>query len=691
MNVTFYSQWLRTATALFFLSVGSFMHADTITKQDYETLCQEVWHHNKLYNVDHAPEISDEQFDFLFKRLESIEAAHPEWVTRESPTQRVGSMLTAGFSTVAHTISMLSLANTYSKEELADFIARMHKLVEKPLVPFSVELKMDGIAITVRYENGLLVRGVTRGDGKKGDDVTSNLRTIKSLPLRLYGDNIPQLLEVRGEVFMPRQAFDELNRQREAAEEVVWANPRNAAAGSLKLLDPREASKRPLDVVFYGIAEMEPQALDTQFACHAYLRTLGLPTLPMVAQAESLEDIWKFATKVHETRNKLPFDIDGIVVKVDSIRDQKRLGATGKDLRWAVAYKFAAEQAVTRILDITVQIGRTGVLTPVAELEPVVLAGSTIARATLHNQEEVARKDIRVGDYVVIEKGGDVIPKVVSVETARRSEGSQAWVMPTRCPSCDALVERVEEEVAVRCPNRNCPEQILRRIAFFASKDAMDIDTLGEKIVTQLVAKGFVRNPSDLYRLTPTQLYQLTNFKDKAVDNLLKSLDKSRDVELSRFILALGIRHIGVGTAELLASKAGSVEALSKMTLEELVAIDGIGGTVAQSVVDFFKDPAQAAEVERLLEGGVKPRSVAVVVYVDHPFQGKTFVLTGSLLNYTRTDAAKLIKERGGKVVGSVSKKTDYVLAGDAAGSKLDKANELGVKVLSEDDFVKLL
>ncbi len=662
-----------------------------LTHRDYERLCHEIWHHSKLYYVDHAPVISDEAFDALYKKLEELEAAHPEWITPESPTQRVNEALTSGFPTVQHAIPMLSLANTYSKEELQAFIARMHKLVGHSNVIFSVELKMDGIAITVRYEKGVLVHGVTRGDGKSGDDVTSNLRTVKSLPLKLIGDAIPDLLEVRGEVFMPHQGFDALNKQKEAAGDELWANPRNAAAGSLKLLDPREAAKRPLEVVFYGIAEMHPHPLATQHACHHYLAELGLPTLPIVAQCASFDEIWAFASRVHEARRTLPFDIDGVVVKVDSIRDQKRLGYTGKDYRWAVAYKFAAEQAVTRVREITVQVGRTGVLTPVAELEPIFLAGSTISRATLHNAEEVARKDIRVGDTVVIEKGGDVIPKVVSVNLDKRPEHTHPWRMPQECPCCGTPIERDPDEVAIRCPNRDCPEQIHRRIAFFASKDAMDIDTLGTKVVAQLIKHGFVKNPSDLYRLTEQQIGQLPGFKEKAIANLLTSIDRSRQVELSRFILALGIRHIGVGTAELLANKAGDMETLAKMSKEELMRIEGIGEIVADAVIAYFRDPDQQAEVQRLLEVGVAPKSVAVVVYDGHPFQDKNFVLTGTLEHYTRNDAAKLIKERGGKVVGSVSKKTDYLLAGSDPGSKLDKAKELGITILDEESFRKFL
>lgn len=658
--------------------------------EDYVRLCQEIWHHNKLYYVDHAPVITDEQWDKLINELKAMEEEHPEWITPDSPTQRVNESLTKGFASVGHTVPMLSLANSYSREELEDFIKRIHKLVGRQQVKFCTELKMDGIAITVRYEEGVLKRALTRGDGKKGDDVTVNMRTIGSLPLRLSGAHIPPVLEARGEVFMPRKGFEELNKQRELAGEEPWANPRNAAAGSLKLLDPKEASLRPLDVLFYGIAQMSSSP-DSQAVCHTTLRNIGLPTPPMIAECETLDEIWAFAEKVHAARATLPFDIDGIVVKVDSIAEQKRLGTTGKDYRWAIAYKFAAEQATTVVRDITIQVGRTGVLTPVAELDPVFLAGSTIARATLHNAEEVSRKDIRIGDFVIIEKGGDVIPKVVSVDLTRRPAGTHAWKMPTQCPACHTPVEQVKDEVAVRCPNRLCPEQLHRRITFFASKECMDIDSLGEKIVAQLIEKGFVKRPSDLYRLSADQLYQLQGFKDKSVNNLLGSIEKSKSVSLDRFMLALGIRHIGSGTAELIARRAGSMQKVLTMTEDELLSIDGIGDVVAQSIVEYFRDGENVAEVQRLLEGGVSPHQEEVVSYSGHPWNGKTFVLTGTLVQYTRTDAAKLIKERGGKVAGSVSKSTDFVVAGDSAGSKLDKARQLGVTILSEAEFIAAL
>lgn len=660
-----------------------------MTRTEYDKLCQEVWRHNRLY-YEATPEISDEAFDHLLKKVEEIEKKHPEWVTSASPTQRVGEIATS-FHTVAHRIPMLSLANTYSKEELVDFLNRVHKLTGKKGSTFSCELKMDGIAITALYEKGIFKQGITRGDGKKGDDITSNMRTISTLPLQLYGSHVPERLEVRGEVFMPHQVFKKINEERKEAEELLWANPRNAAAGSLKMLDPSLVAKRGLRVVFYGIAESSSAGITSQFESHAYLKSLGLPVLAEVALCHTLDEIWAFADKVRGLRTKLPFDIDGIVVKLDDLKEQQRLGNTDKNPRWAVAYKFAAEQAVTRIEDILVQVGRTGVLTPVALLQPVFLAGSTIARATLHNEEEVLRKDIRIGDTVTIEKGGDVIPKVVEVDLKKRPSHSHAWKMPTHCPACGAAVVRSPGEVAVRCPNTvGCPEQVLRRLEFFVCKAALDIDNMGEKVVEQLYKRGFVKRPSDIFGLTELQLAQLDGFKAKSINNLLTSIQKARTPTLERFIMALGIKHVGASTAADLAAKTGSIQNLMQMKAEELQNIEGIGSIVATAVTEYFADPANVQEIERLLHY-LTPHQQEVITYVDHPFHGKNFVLTGSLENYTRTTAAALIKERGGKVTDSVSKKTDYVLAGTDPGSKLDKARTLQIPILDEPSFTKML
>jgi DNA ligase (NAD+) len=662
------------------------------TKHTYDQLCQLIWHHNRLYYVEHAPEISDEEYDMLFKRLEQLEKEHPEWISPASPTQRVNESPTEGFQTVVHRIPMLSLANTYSKEEIENFMIRIQKQLGSKHFAFSAELKMDGIAISAIFEKGLFIRGVTRGDGRRGDDITANMRTIENLPLQLYGKNVPDWMELRGEVFMPRSVFQQLNEQKMQDGEPLWANPRNAAAGSLKLLDSQEVAKRGLSIVFYGIAEESTESLTRQSQVNPFLRSLGLPTLEYTAYCQSIEEIWAFAEKIRSLRTSLPYDIDGIVVKLDDLKDQKRLGHTGKNPRWAIAYKFAAEQAMTRILGITVQVGRTGVLTPVAELEPVFLAGSTIARATLHNEEEIQRKDIRIGDIATIEKGGDVIPKVVSIDLSQRPTHTHRWHMPKVCPACGTAVVRVPGEVAVRCPNEDqCPEQQIRRLIYFAGKEAMDIDHLGEKVITQLVQKGFVTVPSDIYTLTEEEVSQLAGFKAKSIHNLLTSIERSKEVSLARFIMALGIKYVGTGTAEILAAKAGTIQRLSHMTEEELKEIEGIGDKVAQAIVHYFAQPAHQAEVQRLLSAGVKPQTTQVIHFTGHPFQSKNFVLTGSLEHYTRSSATRLIKERGGNVTSTVSKKTDFILAGADPGSKLEKGKQLSVTILSEEEFMALL
>ena len=664
------------------------------TKEDYYKLIAEIRKHDRHYYAEARPVITDYEYDRLVKELEDIEDQHPDWITPSSPAQRVGEMLTKGFKQVEHAIHMLSLANTYSKEELEDFIKRVHKFLGRRALHFCAELKMDGIAVTVRYEKGIFVQALTRGDGKKGDDITGNMKTIRAMPLELFGPHVPAALEVRGEVFMLHKVFQELNCKKEEAGEEAWANPRNAAAGSLKLLDPKEVNQRKLNAVFYGFADEVDPPVPTQYECHQFLKKIGLPVFDehFRKRCADVEEILQFADLVHDQRHALPFDIDGIVIKVDELRYHDQLGMTGKSPRWACAYKFAPEQALTRICEITVQVGRTGVLTPVAELEPVLVAGSTIARATLHNQEEVERKDIRVGDFVVIEKGGDVIPKVVQVDLKKRPKDTHPWKMPGSCPSCGAHVVHSEGEVAVRCPNsKGCPEQRMRRIAFFAGKDAMDIDHLGEKVVEQLVSKKLVETVSDIYRLTEKDLAKLEGFKEKSIENLLASIDKSRHVTLARFILALGIKYVGEGTAEILAENARDIEKLAEMSEEELLKIDGVGEKMAAAIIDYFSEDANRKEIHELLKLGVKPQASKISRRTDHLFSNKTFVLTGALEKYSRDQASTLIKERGGKVSGSVSSKTDYVLVGEDPGSKLDKARELKIKTLSEKEFGNLL
>jgi DNA ligase (NAD+) len=621
-------------------------------KSDYEKLVEEIRKHDRLYYVENKPVISDYEYDHLLKRLEKMEAEHPDWVTETSPTQRVKDPLRTGFKQAPHAVPMLSLDNTYNKEELEEFIKRLHKLLEKKHVPFCTELKMDGVAVSVRYEKGIFTRALTRGDGKKGDDITSNMRTMRSVPLELTGSHFPDVLEIRGEVYMPHRTFQAQNKKKEEAGEELWANPRNAAAGSLKLLDPHEVAQRGLAAVFYGLAESDHPLISSQYEVHEYLKKLGLPGFADKhrAVAESLDEILRFAHQIEQERDALPFDIDGIVIKVDHLKYWSQLGTTGKSPRWAVAYKFAPEQATTQIREITVQVGRTGVLTPVAELEPVFLAGSTISRATLHNEEEVARKDIREGDFAVIAKGGDVIPQVLEVDLKRRADHSKPWKMPIDCPICGTPVVRTEGEVAVRCPNyKGCGEQIIRRIAYFASKDAMDIDHMGEKVVEQLVKKKLISRVSDIYILTAEDLATLEGFKEKSIHNLLTSIDKSRHVPLARFLLALSIRYVGEETAEILAQESGSVDKLAEMSEEELLKIEGVGDKMAEAIVAYFKDPDNLKEIELLLKNGVKPHATKKVIRTDHAFSGKTFVLTGSLQNHSRDQAEALIKERGRK------------------------------------------
>lgn len=658
-----------------------------MTKDDYLALLEEIRKHNQLYFSEASPEISDYEYDLLVKRVEKIEADHPEWVSDDSPTLNVEEAPTRGFRQVKHEHRMLSLSNTYSKEEVADFIKRVEKHLEGRSVEYCVELKMDGVAMSLRYEEGKLVQGVTRGNGKRGDDITENIKTIRSIP-HVLTEKIS--LEVRGEVFIPKQDFIAMNREREEAGETTWANPRNAAAGSLKLLDSTEVAKRKLDIVYYNAIH---DGLSLQSEIHAFLKKLGLPvgSDKHFRVCRTVDEIFAFAEEIEKERGSLPFEIDGIVIKVNALRDHDLLGATAKSPRWATAYKFAPEQAETVIEAIHVQVGRTGVLTPVADLKPVPLAGSLIARATLHNEEEVIRKDIRVGDTVIIEKGGDVIPKVVRVIVEKRGKGASPWKMPDACPICGSEVVRREGEVAVRCPNKTrCGGQNLRRLAFFASKNAMDIDYLGPEIVKKLVDYGFVTQMSDLYRLTEEELEQLEGFKEKSIGNLLRSIEASKETTLARFIFALGIPFVGEGTAQLLADYAGSIDTLGALPKEELEKIDGVGEKVAESIRTFFDDEAHAQEVHALLELGVKPTAQLQKIE-GHPFTGKSFVLTGSLESLTRSEAGALIKERGGKVSGSVSKKTDYVLVGEDPGSKFEKAQKLGIEILDEKAFQKML
>jgi len=661
-------------------------------QHDYINLVNELIEHDKHYYEECKPLISDYEYDLLIKELQAWEKPHPAQVLPNSPSLRIGEALSEGFKHQEHVSPMLSLANTYSSDELSDFIKRIYKLLERENVKFCSELKMDGTAISIRYEKGKLTRALTRGNGKVGDDVTQNVKTIKTLPLKLLGNNIPDLIEIRGEVFMHKKIFQHLNEKREEDGFDIFANPRNAAAGSLKLLDPNEVQKRKLDIICYGISRAD-NFVSSQYELHSFLKKMGLP----VAQenhfklCKNLDDILSFAKKIDDIREKISFEIDGVVIKVDDISSHKGLGFTGKAPRYAVAYKFAAEQAITKIEDITIQVGRTGVLTPVAELEPVFLAGSTISRATLHNIDEINRKDIRIGDVVVIEKGGDVIPKVVSVDFSKRKKDSKPFQMPKKCPNCSSDIVHIEDEVAYRCQNPKCQGQKIRSLIYFASKGAMDIEHLGSKVMETLVEKGLVSKPSDIYLLDENMLSDLEGFREKSIQNLLASIEKSKKCSFSRFIMALAIKYVGKETADLLANYSKDIKTLQKLTKEQLLSIEGVGEKIADSIIEYFDDENNLKEIDLLLSHGLSPQRPKERKSKGHIFENKTFVLTGSLKNHTRNEAASLIKERGGKTSSSVSKNTDFVLAGDEPGSKYNKAKKLNIKIITEDEFISML
>jgi len=662
-----------------------------LNKKEYLLLVEEMKLHDVHYYDENKPLISDYEYDQKMNILRDYEKAHPEDIDPDSPAQRVAENPTEGFVQKSHIVPMMSLANTYSEEEVHDFLKRVEKILEKKGVDFFCELKMDGTAISLRYKNGKLLHALTRGNGKMGDDVTQNIKTISSVPLQLKGSHYPDDFEVRGEVYLSLATFRSLNAQREEEGLETFANPRNAAAGSLKLLDAKEVAKRKLGLVCYGIAEGQ-SPVDTQEELQAQLKKWGFPTAEKghTHLANDLEGIMTFARDIEKVRKKLPFEIDGIVVKVNELKYHDILGATGKTPRSACAYKFVPEQAHTKILDITVQVGRTGVLTPVAELEPVFLAGSTISRATLHNQDEVARKDIRVGDFVVIEKGGDVIPKVVSVDLKKRQRDAKIWHMPKKCPVCHTDVVHHKGEVAVRCPSMKCSGQRVRRILYFASKYAMDIEHMGEKVAEQLINAGLVSRISDIYLLTKDDLATLEGFKEKSIQNLLDSIDATRKCPLSRFLMGLGIPFVGKETAELLAEEGGDLDTLMHMTQEEFEDMEGIGEKTAHAIYEFFQAKENREEIKLLLSHGVRPQKEKAKIS-GHNFAGKTFVLTGTLIHLTRDEATVLIKERGGHVAGTVSRSTDYLLLGEDPGSKYDKAKKIGTKIISEEQFRKMI
>jgi DNA ligase (NAD+) len=654
--------------------------------QRYAKLLEEVRRHDRLYYVEARPEISDAAYDRLYRELQDFEKAHPDLVDENSPTKKVGGAPLDSFRTLRHAVPMQSLNNTYSEEELGEFLDRVAKNLHGQSAEYAIEPKVDGVAVSVRYENGRLIQGLTRGDGEKGDDITENLKTIRNLPLSVEG--LPKVIEFRGEVYLPEPAFASLNRAREKAGEPLFANPRNAAAGTLKLLDSREVARRPLAVVFYGLGDVVGAKTESQIELHRQIGKWGLPGHRWFRHVKGADGVLAAVQELDKDRAKFPFATDGAVIKVSRFDQQRVLGSTDKAPRWAIAYKYAPEQAETRLHDITFQVGRTGVITPVAELDPVQLSGTTVSRATLHNFEEIARKDIRVGDLVTVEKAGEIIPAVVSVNLKKRPKDSKPIHPPKQCPVCGGPLRK--EEVFLRCTSRDCVGQLKRRLQHFAHRGAMDIEGMGEAMVSQLIDAGLVQHLEQIYDLTAGPLAALERMGEKSAANLIAGIEASKQRPLWRLIFGLGIPQVGAVLAEALARHFQSMEKLEKAEAQDLVQVKDVGQKVAEEIVSFFRE----ASTRRLLHGLKKagcnfhalPEELTVRGGV---FSGKKFVITGTL-SAPREDFTRRIQSLGGAVSGSVSAKTDYLLAGDEAGSKLDKAKALGVRILTEKEFEKL-
>lgn len=669
------------------------MPVSTSIVKRIEMLRSQLREHDYRYYVLAQPTISDGEYDRLMRELLDLEAAHPELSAPDSPSQRVGGEPTKEFPTVTHDIPMLSLSNTYNEEEVRDFDRRVRSTLVNNPFRYVCELKFDGVAVSLRYQDGLFVRGATRGDGTQGDDITQNLRTIRSIPLRLMGKKRGMTsCEVRGEVYMERDDFRKMNEDRELAGEKTFINPRNSSAGTLKLQDPKIVAGRPLKFVAYFL-RTDSIALSSHMKNLEILQELGFPTSKHARLSKNVEGVIAFWKEWENSRETLPYDIDGVVVKVDLLSQQDRLGTIAKSPRWAIAFKFAARQATTTLRDITLQVGRVGTITPVAELEPVFVGGSTVSRATLHNEDYIKELDIRPGDTVVVEKGGDVIPKVSSVVKEKRRRGTKPFTMPAKCPECGSRISRPEGEASYYCENSECPAQIRARIEHFAHRGAMDIEGLGEAIVDQLVNHGFVHNSADLYELHKkrSELENLERWGEKSVENLLLAIEGSKRRPFSRVLFALGIRHVGTSVAQLIVNQFQSVDALTAASFEELQGIQGIGPRIAESIKRFVEDAHNTRVIDRLKKAGLQFEEKQLRNTKQSSFTGKTVVLTGTLSSFTREQAKQHIEDGGGHVASSVSSKTDYVVAGADPGSKIDKAKKLGVRIVEEDEFVRLV
>jgi len=665
-------------------------------KKRIEQLRKEIRRHDYLYYVHNKPEITDWQYDKLFAELKTLEQANPQFIAADSPTQRVSEQPLEGFTSIRHAVPMLSMDNTYNADELRAFDER----VRKQLAPASgkqgedydyvVELKIDGVAISLRYEAGELVTAATRGDGEVGDDVTANVRTIKAIPLVLLGgQRIPDVLEVRGEVYMPTRAFVELNKLRTEAGEPPFANPRNATSGSLKLLDARTTAARNLSFFAYSIGEISEPLAENHYQTLQKFKKLGLPVNPNIKKAKDIDEALNICLGWSEKRLKLDYQIDGMVIKVNRFDQRDVLGATGRAPRWCISYKFPAERAETVVESIDVQVGKSGILTPVANLTPVQLSGTTVKRASLHNFDELRRLDVRQGDTVLIEKAGEIIPQVVEVKKQLRPAGASPFKIPKKCPNCGSSVAKDEDGVYIRCLNSDCLGQLKERLRYFAGRGQMDIENLGEALIEQLVDSGLVKNFADLYKLQKAELVELERMAEKSAANVIEAIEKSKTRPLWRLIAALGIRHIGGQSAQILAEHFGSLDAIVAAGRETLENIDQIGPTMAESVYEYFRNEKNRAVIEGLLAAGVKPERPKIK-RMDK-LAGKTIVVTGTLESFTRQQAEQTIRQAGGKASSSVSKKTDFVIAGENAGSKLDKAKKLGVTVINEQQFLEII
>ena len=659
-------------------------------RERINALREQINYHNRKYYVEDAPRISDYEYDQLITKLKKLEREHPGLIVPESPTQRVGGEPAEEFKTVEHTVPMRSLDNTYSKEEIIDFDKRTRKGLDEDNIEYVVELKIDGLGVSLTYENGLLIRGTTRGDGIHGEDVTGNLRTIRSVPLKIDINDVKlNLFEVRGEVYLNHLDFEKINLQREGDGESLFANPRNAAAGSIRLLNPRITTLRPLNIFLYNLISENNTLFNTHFEALKALKSLGFRVNPNIALCKNLNEVFRQIDKWQGKRRSLNYDVDGLVVKVNAFSQQNVLGATSKHPRWAIAYKYPAEQATTKVEDIMVQVGRTGSLTPVAKLKPVILSGSTVARATLHNEDEIKRKDIRIGDMVAIEKGGEIIPKVLRVFLKKRSGNEKVFSMPKKCPVCNAGVYRPEGEAVLRCSGTSCPAQLKERLQHFASRKAMDINHLGSQIINQLVEKGMIKNFADLYLLKQKDVAGLERMGEKSAKNLIEAINKSKKAGFNRLLFSFGMRYVGERAAYLLSNNFSSIKELKSASKEKIESIHEIGPKVSESIVYFFAEKKNIEVVNKLEKLGVNMESIQNKKQ-QYLLQGKQFVLTGTLTKYSRDEAKELIINAGGQVTSSVTKNTDYVLVGEKPGSKYEKAKALNIKIINEDAFEKI-